>query len=309
MDELKDRVLGPTAMRTNSAPTYEQGQFVGGTHYERTERAIPVKPGVRCYTNANSAQTCRGLVSPTAGLKMTGPELDEQQELRRDINTVSIRRLYHYYIQRTDVLRQTFATIIHEVYLKVAPTHISALQEKYGSTLNTHCVGAKTQHIFSNVQVNISTSELFDACECYGSFRLPQLNSGLLVVDLARSLGFFGGVHVDNKDDGAFPTGMLFYPTDQPGYTSGRFYIVDFGIAITPKPRDIAFFTGRHHHVGTPSRAPKGANVVSLDAYRLTLVCYPNGNTVRGTAPTSFAPLGHGDGVLQVTPEMRHRFE
>lgn len=89
MDELKDRVLGPTELRTHCAPTYENDQFSGGTHYERTERAVPVKPGVRCYTNANSVQTCLGLVSPTAGLKMTGPQLDEHQEIQRDINTVS----------------------------------------------------------------------------------------------------------------------------------------------------------------------------------------------------------------------------
>lgn len=72
--------------------------------------------------------------------------------------------------------RQIFATIIHEVYLKACPEHISALQEEYGSTLNTSCVGAKTQHIFSNVQVNIATAELFDARECHRNiaFTLAQ---------------------------------------------------------------------------------------------------------------------------------------
>lgn len=129
------------------------------------------------------------------------------------------------------------------------------------------------------------------------------------MVDLARSLGFFGGVHSDNKDDGAFPTGMLLYPTSLAGYISGKFFMVDFAIVIVPQPRDIVFFSGRHRHGGTPSRAPKGRTFVSLDAYRLSVVCYPNGNTVRGTAPTSFGPVGHGDSVLQVTPELRHRFE
>lgn len=194
--------------------------------------------------------------------------------------------------------------------MKIAPTHISAVQEEYGSTLNTPCVGAATQHIFSNVQLNIASAELFEA----GAY--PSVLTALLlahpiatVVDLVRSLGFYGGTHTDRNDDGAFPTGMLLHPQLPKGYSGGIFVVIDFAVFIAPKPRDIAFFSGRHRHGGTPPRAPIGTIVVDPDAYRLTALCYPNGSNVRGTAPTAFAPLGHGDGVLQVTPELRHRFE
>lgn len=92
MDDLRDRALGDVQLRTNDGPTYEGHTFVGGTSFERSERAIPVKPGVRCYTNANSVQRVLGLVSPTASLKMTSPQLDEHQLLQRDINVVCTGR-------------------------------------------------------------------------------------------------------------------------------------------------------------------------------------------------------------------------
>lgn len=114
---------------------------------------------------------------------------------------------------------------------------------------------------------------------------------------------------MDGMDDGSFPTGMVFHPRLPQDYFGGDFRIIDFGCFIIISSPIFAYFSGRNMHGGTPPRAPKGATTVTLDAYRFSVVCYPNQKTVRGTGPTSLGPLAAGDKVLTVPPEIRHRLE
>lgn len=92
LDAVRDRALGDKSLRTRSKPTFANGSYSGGTQYERHSRAVGIVNGGRCYTNGNSAQTASSLVSVNANAKMTDSEMDEHQELQRDINLVGAVR-------------------------------------------------------------------------------------------------------------------------------------------------------------------------------------------------------------------------
>ena len=88
LEELTEEVLGPKADRTAASPVnLGHGTFKGGTVYERSTRAHPVKPGSRCYTNAYSYQVPANIASPMAQSKYQG-DLDDNLLLRRTINLV-----------------------------------------------------------------------------------------------------------------------------------------------------------------------------------------------------------------------------
>jgi hypothetical protein len=98
----------------------------------------------------------------------------------------------------------------------------------------------------------------------------------------------------------------MFNPSLPDGYSLGAFYILDLGIFCVPRPVDTVFFSGLQRHGGSPPRAPPGMNVAT-DAYRFTVVAYPNSYTARGLGPVALAPLGAGDDLLTIGPEIRHR--
>jgi hypothetical protein len=90
LNAIRDRALGPVNERSLHPPTQYDGVYIGGTAYERHYRAVPVHKGGRCYSNANSAQTVKDLVSLHAAAKMDSSKMDAHQVLERDINLVSL---------------------------------------------------------------------------------------------------------------------------------------------------------------------------------------------------------------------------
>jgi len=84
---LGREVLGPRHLRTPTKPTKSDGNYEGGTAFERSDRAKPVKKGGRCYTNAYSFQVPNKVSSTTVGSKRTGEDKDNLQ-IRTDVNHV-----------------------------------------------------------------------------------------------------------------------------------------------------------------------------------------------------------------------------
>lgn len=90
--QLRDRILGPRDLRERDKPTrISHGIYEGGTAYERSIRAKPVKKGGRCYTNANSFQEAPRISSATVGSKRTGEEW-ENLDIRTEVNHVCCSR-------------------------------------------------------------------------------------------------------------------------------------------------------------------------------------------------------------------------
>lgn len=90
MDQTRDAALGPVRQRTSEIPVLGRGGgWTGGTAYERSARAQPVRDDGRAYTNANSYQPGVAIAGPMATLKVRKSQLEDDQKLRRDITIVS----------------------------------------------------------------------------------------------------------------------------------------------------------------------------------------------------------------------------
>ena len=85
MDDLigvRDDCLGPKELRSREGPTKIGGTYQGGTHFERSERANPVKPDTRCYTLGNMFEGPTKIMAPCKDGKMGGDGDTEALELR-----------------------------------------------------------------------------------------------------------------------------------------------------------------------------------------------------------------------------------
>lgn len=136
----------------------------------------------------------------------------------------------------------------------------------------------------------------------------------------ASALGQFAVPHIDKQDAGAALTGMTFLPSIPEDYSPGIFAYHDFKLFIKPTEPSIVYFTGLHRHGGTAPSPPPGQPAVPW-AYRLSVICYPNGPTMSGESRNSLVPFRGFDiakqdtspedsnrkDVLNIPPEVRHR--
>ena len=114
---------------------------------------------------------------------------------------------------------------------------------------------------------------------------------------------------------------MALLPSVPSTYSCGIFAYHDFKIFIAPTEPSIVYFTGLHRHGGTAPAPLSGQKAVKW-AYRLSVICYPNGPTLRGESRHSLAPFSGFDvvkkdgeviekvqhkAVLKLPPEIRRR--
>jgi len=130
--------------------------------------------------------------------------------------------------------------------------------------------------------------------------------TGSFIADTFKNaLGDFALPHTDENDDGAGLTAMALLPSVPDDYSMGIFAYHDFKIFMKPTGSSIVFFTGRHRHGGTAPSPPPGVQSKKW-AYRLTVICYPNAATIRGTSRLSLHPSPGGE-VYNLPPEIRFR--
>lgn len=129
------------------------------------------------------------------------------------------------------------------------------------------------------------------------------------------SLGQFAKPHFDRHDAGAALTAMTQLLSVPKGYDPGVFANHDFKIFIKTTEIFTAFFTGLHRHGASPPSPPPGQPLDS-SAYRLTVICYPNGKTIGGESRNSLVSFSYSDDansedngrdVLMLSPEVRFR--
>jgi hypothetical protein len=112
-----------------------------------------VKNASRCYTNAYPHQVPPNIASPTANSKYLGKE-DVNLALRRKINLVRFPYPQHH--PHPLMFKQTVPTIAAKYCEKTAASGFCDILNTYGDLLNTPSIGETLQHLFTNVQVNIS---------------------------------------------------------------------------------------------------------------------------------------------------------
>ena len=79
---VRDDCLGPKELRTRGRSTKIGGVYQGGTRFERSDRANPVKPGTRCYTIGNTFEGPTEIMGPCKDGKMSGDGDVESLQLR-----------------------------------------------------------------------------------------------------------------------------------------------------------------------------------------------------------------------------------
>lgn len=114
---------------------------------------------------------------------------------------------------------------------------------------------------------------------------------------------------------------MTLVPNIPENYSPGIFAYHDFKLFIQPLKPSIVYFTGLHRHGGTAPSPPPNQPTVPW-AYRLAIICYPNGPTIQGKSRNALVPFcgfdivtkkepRPGDNnrrdVLKMPPEIRNR--
>jgi hypothetical protein len=88
LEELRNiqgRIIGDHELATPEKPVKQSdGSYLGGTAFERDDQAEGVK-GSRCFYLGPSHQHSTSIVSPNAGGKVCGEQMNANQQLRHDI--------------------------------------------------------------------------------------------------------------------------------------------------------------------------------------------------------------------------------
>jgi len=188
--------------------------------------------------------------------------------------------------------------------------------------MNTPSIGDTLQHFFTNIQVNISpaANSVEDRKVLLSLIVLYDLLMFDAETTFSSSLGQFAVPHIDKHDAPAALMAMMFSPSIPEGYNPGIFAYHDFKLFIRPLELSIVYFTGLHRHGGTAPSPSSGQPSVSW-AYRLAVICYPNGPTILGESRNPLVPFVGGSivkqdakpgdkdrkDVLKIPPEIRRR--
>ena len=133
----------------------------------------------------------------------------------------------------------------------------------------------------------------------------------------SEALGSFASPHIDRLDAGGALTAMTLILSTPSDYSPGIFALHDLMLFIKPTETSIVYFTGLHRHGGIAPSPPPGQNP-DPTAYRLTIICYPNGQIMAGRSRNALAPWRVADRetrlkdvheVLKIPPEVRYREE
>jgi hypothetical protein len=166
MDDARDAALGEESLRTRELPKRMTKGWTGGTAYERSDRAVPVKDEGRAYTNANSLQPGVSIAGPTAPLKINNKTLEEDQELRRKITIVREKHTRAILSTINTSVTQAYLDAVTDIFRRTSPVGHTDKLEQHGSIINHATAGGVLQHLFSNVQVNIAPAGKSEFPKC-----------------------------------------------------------------------------------------------------------------------------------------------
>ncbi|KAI0039292.1 hypothetical protein FA95DRAFT_1612685 [Auriscalpium vulgare] len=281
LDAARQRILGPKNQRTlsKSVLNSETGTYTGGTAFERSGNAHPVR-GARAYNLGIGYEIPTQLMAPSAGNKGSPEQgYSEGLSMRKEIQSAAIE------------LASAGTTYLGKAYCEMM-----AMQAEL---VNAPRIGTYRNTCFGNTQLNVS----------------PAVADDDAATDLTEHLGDFGGPHFDGGDSVSGLSGMVSWPDLPAGYDPGTFHLIELGAYVVLDGLNMLYFNGLRLHGGTPPRAPRGQEVVN-SAYRLVVVCYPPSVILENHGITALAALrsGHnagrkGHGMLTLDPAVKNNPE
>ena len=87
-DKARDDALGPRELRSSSKPVQSGTTWIGGTAFERSVRAVPVKKDLRVFTVGASYEAPTRIMAPCAHRKLDGTE-ENHTSIRTSLCNVS----------------------------------------------------------------------------------------------------------------------------------------------------------------------------------------------------------------------------
>ena len=87
-DRARDDALGPRELRSSSKPVQSGTTWTGGTAFERSVHAAPVKKGLRVFTVGASYETPTRIMAPCAHGKLDGTD-ENHTSIRMSLCNVS----------------------------------------------------------------------------------------------------------------------------------------------------------------------------------------------------------------------------
>jgi hypothetical protein len=260
MRQVREDILGPENLITPEKASYdEHGDITGGIAIERSDRAHPSERKSRVL-QLSLVQQYGSTTCPASQVKSTGlvPEPDE--------------------VLRSKVIRCA-SKAIAEGMAKGPPGLVECL-ETQAELSNIPRIGTDTNVSHPSFQLNITTAVEQET--------IRDGDTGI------KSLGKFGGAHLDGNDTSGTPTAMTVLSQDYDGVEDDVFYILDFGIGWVLEPVSIIYFSGLHYHGGCQPVYKPDREDKDFVYYRLTLIAYPPDDILSGKDAVAFANLPNG---------------
>lgn len=165
-------------------------------------------------------------------------------------------------------------------------------------------IGVDDNVAYSSLQLNIASAVSNGSSKC---FRHVEGKANLYSdVRLTKSLGKYGGSHIDAADSESVPTAMTILSRPHPDIEEEYFYMLDCGIAWAMEEFSTVYFSGLHFHGGSQPVYRDGPRQdPQTNFYRLTLIAYPPSLILDGKDAVAFAALPSNQ-MLRIGTEMRN---
>ncbi|TFK60225.1 hypothetical protein BDN72DRAFT_905153 [Pluteus cervinus] len=254
LEEIRGRLLGDIQDIEPGKPRKIGDKFVGGIAFERSERAIPVKPDARAYTILTSYQVPCALLAPAASCKKKSTVIDQELKDRADLIKICTRSTSSGMCKGGDEIAEAL--------------------ELQAELTNMPRVGCDSNVFHPAIQVNIASAAPF----------------GSTGNSLQSDLGQFGTAHIDGSDSSAAPTAMTVLSKPSHKVTREYFCILDLFCAWIIREFATIFFSGLHFHGGMITEY-LAAGFEDEKITRITVIKYPPSPVLDSASALAFAAL------------------
>src|SRR6266487_2151783 len=187
--------------------------------------------------------------------------------------------------------------------MRHAPHGLLESLHQLGEAANVPYVGHPENNIFPNAQFNIATpvpeeigKHIFLCMDGHRMLRIIGKGG-----DLSRSLGSFGGPHLDSLDSASSLTAMTNLSLLPPEVDPGCFHLFELGVCWALPPISTIIFSCLRWHGGCSPTHKRNWQPPS-HAYRLCLVSYPTSSIIDGGTEAAFSAIPDKRGGLFTIP-------
>jgi len=134
----------------------DEDGYMGGTAFERNDRANPVKKGTRCYTIGNSAEGPTRIMAPNKNAKAIGKDDDRSLEMRKSLELV---RFSDRGISKRLTNRIQSTTALAALAMEQGPAEALQNIRDNASLVNAPTLGHHENYAQTATQVNFAPAQ------------------------------------------------------------------------------------------------------------------------------------------------------